>query len=65
MKKGYVINDNTSNTGKPYIDETGKNTQLVENAKWYETEEEAQRVIDNNNWGEWAFVSEEEDGFSE
>lgn len=64
MKIIYVIKDNTaaSHNGvkKEYIDAKGNGTSLLENAKWYYSNNEAQEVIDDNNWNSWAYVSKEE-----
>jgi oxalate decarboxylase/phosphoglucose isomerase-like protein (cupin superfamily) len=74
MKTYFVIKDKTagSHNGitKEYIDEKGNGTSLLENAKFYETFAEAQKVIEDNSienedpfkilWNEWAYVSEEE-----
>jgi len=61
---GYVICDNTASNGKIYIDEDGNNTRNVEIAKWYDTEREAKEVIEDKGWGDWAYVSKEEDTYS-
>ena len=55
MKKQFVIRDLTA-TDKKYIGENGVNVNLVENAKIYESENEAKKVIDDNNWQSWAWV---------
>jgi len=52
----YVIYDNTANTGKPYISDDGSNTGDETSARQFTTEKEAQEVIDNSEWGEWASV---------
>lgn len=53
----YVICDKTDNNGTPYIAEDLSNTGDVESAWIFDTEEQAQEVIDNANW-DWAFVEE-------
>jgi len=55
MKKQFIIQDLTA-TDKKYIDENGENVNLVENAKVYDTEQEAQKVIEDNNWKSWAYL---------
>ena len=64
MKTVYVIKDNTAGTHngvtKNYIDNSGNGTSLLENAKWYNSEKEAQEAIEENEWSSWAYVSEEE-----
>ena len=57
MKNQFVIQDLTA-TDKKYIGENGENVNLVENAKVYDTEQEAQKVIEDNNWQSWAWVED-------
>jgi len=52
----YVIFDNTAN-GNTYVTESGKNTECAEDAWIFETEKDAQSVIDNTgDWVKWATV---------
>ena len=52
----YVIFDNSA-TENAYVCEDGKNTECAEDAWVFETEEEAQSVVDNTSyWWEWATV---------
>ena len=64
MKTIYVIKDKIVECHNgvlgEYIDSYGKNTSLLENAKIYKTQSEAEDVIKENNWSNWAYVSEEE-----
>lgn len=57
MEKQFVIQDLTA-TDKKYIGENGENVNLVENAKVYDSEQEAQKVIEDNNWQSWAWVED-------
>jgi hypothetical protein len=56
----YVIKDNTASGTGEYIDDMGNNTYLLENAKTYNSKEEAENVIKENNWEKWAYVSGED-----
>jgi len=52
----YVIFDNSAN-GSAYVCESGRNTECAEDAWVFETEKDAQSVIDNTgDWSKWATV---------
>lgn len=55
--KKYVICDKSENGGKPYIAVDLSNTGDSESAWQFDSEEEAQEVIDNAQW-DWAYVEE-------
>jgi len=59
MKTYFVIMDKTANTGAEYIGEDFSNVNLLENAKKFNTRGDAERVITDNAWEEWAGVREE------
>lgn len=62
-KMKYNICDNTSNTGKNYIDENGQNC-MQEQAAEFDTREEAVAVAQSlttgqvESWEEWASITE-------
>lgn len=53
----FILMDNTANSGCCYIDESGENCALEENAKRFETREDAQEYIDSVDGKEWAYIS--------
>lgn len=53
----YVIYDSSENTGKPYIAEDLTNTDDCNSAWIFNTQEEAQKVIEKANW-DWAYIKE-------
>ncbi len=53
----FVVMDNSENTGRCYIDDNGENCSLEENAKLFDTREDAQEYIDAVNGGEWAYIA--------
>lgn len=58
VEHGYfIICDRTANNGKPYIAEDLSNTGNPQYAWKFDTEEEAQAVIDYGQW-DWAYVDE-------
>lgn len=62
----YIIIDNTSNTGKDYIDDNGHNC-IEEQAAKYNSRAEAERVAQSltkgqvERWEEWASIAELDD----
>jgi hypothetical protein len=63
IEKKFYVCDKTNNTGKDYISENGTNVSLVENAKQFDTKEEAEEWLKNFNFesdpDEWAVIVEE------
>lgn len=55
--KKYVICDKSENSDKPYIAEDLSNTGDSESAWQFDSEGEAQEVIDNAQW-DWAYIEE-------
>ena len=54
-KERYVIFDKTANTGKPYIADDFSNTGDITSAWIFNSESEAQKIIDDSGFG-WAYV---------
>lgn len=52
---GYLIMDSSCDE-KNYINESGCNTGDPANCARYATKEDAQKIIDENNWGDWAYI---------
>lgn len=52
----HLILDATENSGKPFIAEDGSNCELIENAEVFETKEDADKKIIDNDWQNWAVV---------
>jgi hypothetical protein len=57
-KKEFIICDNTDNSNKPYIGLDDNNTGDRDTAKTYDSEEEAEDAIKENNWSDWAYIEE-------
>jgi hypothetical protein len=53
----FVICDKTENSGKPYIAEDLSNTGDINSAWQFDTEKDAQKVIDISRW-DWAYIDE-------
>jgi hypothetical protein len=56
-KKHYVICDNTNNDNRPYITDNHENTGTIEGAIKFDSLEEANNYIKDNNWESWAYVN--------
>jgi len=56
--KRFVIYDNTDNSNKPYLAEDLHNTGDPECAWIFKTEEEAEEVIKNSGFQDWASVTD-------
>lgn len=56
----YIITDRTNSPDyiKPYIDEDGYKTGVIESAEIFNSEEEAQLRIETNEWSDWASIEE-------
>jgi hypothetical protein len=61
----YVIKDNSANSDKVYIANDNSNVEYEENAIFFDTEDEALYYINENEFGEWAYVEESDYFFTE
>jgi hypothetical protein len=52
----YIIYDKTANTGRDYIAEDDSNCALIENARRFNSENEAEIFIEEKGWQEWAGI---------
>ncbi|MFA5727738.1 MAG: hypothetical protein WC886_08875 [Saccharofermentanaceae bacterium] len=56
MKTNYIIYDRTANTGLDYIAEDDSNVELIENARRFDSEKDAENFIQQKGWDDWAQV---------